>query len=306
MTDSLRRWLSLRRDLDSLHIDGAIYAFALRMAFGAIILSLGTTLFVLPALHVFGWLPFALDEAIQFGVGLSWLVCGPVSGLIAWFIGQAVCDLAESRAKFQHLSRTDALSGLLNRRAFGESLSGVNDDASLVIFDLDRFKTINDGYGHSAGDMVIRHVAAIIGEVFGERHAAARLGGEEFGVLIVGIAPEDRRKLVESVRSAIASRPVLFEGHKVRATISAGIADIRPGRRKQVVYAAADKALYRAKAAGRDRVVHESEGDRRDPGFPDAGTSSNALSTDDEIHASDRAMSKIALERSKRRNSAVS
>lgn len=263
MTDSLKRWLYRQLDLDSLHNNGAIYSFALRITFGAIILSLAITLLVIPVLSEFSWLPIGLDDAIELGVVLSWLVCGPVSCMIALFIGNAVCDLAASRAEFLRLSRTDMLSGLLNRRAFAETLGSVDDQASLAIFDLDRFKTINDGYGHSAGDMVIRHVAGILRDVFGETHVTARLGGEEFGVLIVGLSPQERCRLVEAARLAIASRPVVFEGHKVPVTISAGIADIWPGRRKQVVYCAADKALYHAKRRGRDRVVHENEGSEK-------------------------------------------
>jgi diguanylate cyclase (GGDEF)-like protein len=286
MTDSLKRWLSLQLDFDSLHTHGAISSFALRTSFCAIILSLATTLLVIPVLHGFSWLPLDFAEAIEFGVGLSWLVCGPVSGMIALLIGHAVCDLAASRAEFMHLSRTDMLSGLLNRRAFAETMGNVDDHASLVIFDLDRFKTINDGYGHAAGDMVIRHVATILGDVFGETHVAARLGGEEFGVLIVGLSPQERVLLAEAARLAIASRPVLFEGQRVLVTISAGIADIWPGRRKQVVYSAADKALYLAKRQGRDRVVHENQhGDkRREDGAPGAGSTAPSIAPADEIY----------------------
>jgi diguanylate cyclase (GGDEF)-like protein len=307
MTDSLKRWLSLQLDFDGLHTNGAIYSFALRMTFGAIILSLVTTLLVIPVLHGLSWLPFDLGEAIEFGVGLSWLVCGPVSCVIALFIGHAVCDLAASRAEFMHLSRTDMLSGLLNRRAFAENLSDVDDHASLVIFDLDRFKTINDGYGHAAGDMVIRHVASILGEVFGETHVAARLGGEEFGVLIVGLSQDERCRLVEAARQAIASRPVLFEGQKLRATISAGIADIWPGRRKQVVYSAADKALYLAKRRGRDRVVHESEGGekRREDHGSGPVSAPHSIAPADEVYFSEIDVPKIP-DRRELRGSAAS
>ncbi|MBB4566217.1 diguanylate cyclase (GGDEF)-like protein [Rhizobium leucaenae] len=151
------------------------------------------------------------------------------------------------------------LSGLLNRRAFTEALEEAQDDASLVIFDVDRFKTINDRYGHASGDAVIVAVSQIFSGIFEGRDVIARLGGEEFGAIVHGRDLAERIARIEGVKTQIADHAIAVEGAAVKITISAGIADIWGERRKEVVYAAADKALYLAKALGRNRVVHESE-----------------------------------------------
>jgi diguanylate cyclase (GGDEF)-like protein len=88
----------------------------------------------------------------------------------------------------------------------------------------------------------------------------ARLGGEEFGVIVSGEPLEARMERIEGVRARIASGAIAAEGHDIRITVSGGVADLAAGRSKQAVYASADRALYLAKALGRNRVVHEREG----------------------------------------------
>jgi diguanylate cyclase (GGDEF)-like protein len=255
----MRKWVSLQAEFGNFHHRGTIFVFAIKMSFSAVILSSVVILACLPPLHMLGLLPVPLHAAIQFGVVLSWLIGGVVSGALAMFAGYAIHELSVSRAEFERLSRTDMLSGLLNRRAFTEALERVEGEASLVIFDVDRFKAVNDRYGHACGDSVIVAVSKIFVGVFHGESVVARLGGEEFGAIVRGGNLTERVGTVEKARALIAEEEMVVEGGVARITISAGVADIWNGRKKETVYAAADKALYLAKALGRNRVVHESE-----------------------------------------------
>jgi diguanylate cyclase (GGDEF)-like protein len=256
----MKQWISLQAELGNFQQRRTIYIFALKMCFMAVILSVAIVLAVLPLLQRFGFLPLPMLDAIRLCILLCWLIGGIVSGALALFAGYAIHRLAVSRAEFERLSRTDMLSGLLNRRAFTEVLEEVHDDASLVIFDVDRFKTINDRFGHASGDAVIVAVSGVLSDLFEGKDIIARLGGEEFGAIIRGGCVADRIAEIEHVRAQIADHAIPIEGGAVRITISAGIADIWQARNKDTVYAAADKALYLAKALGRNRVVHEGEG----------------------------------------------
>jgi diguanylate cyclase (GGDEF)-like protein len=255
----MKWWISLQAELGNFQQRRTIYIFALKMSFIAVILSVAIILVMLPVLRWLGLLPLPMLDAIRLCILLAWFIGGIVSGALALLAGYAIHKLAVSRAEFERLSRTDMLSGLLNRRAFTEALDEAKDDASLVIFDVDRFKTINDRYGHASGDAVIVAVSEIFSRIFEGRDVIARLGGEEFGAIVHGRDMAERVARIEGVKTLIADHAIAVEGGAVKITISAGIADIWGERKKEVVYAAADKALYLAKALGRNRVVHESE-----------------------------------------------
>ncbi|MGO4563770.1 GGDEF domain-containing protein [Rhizobium sp. 2YAF20] len=255
----MKKWISLQAELGNFHRRESVYVFSLKMSFLAVILSLLMLAALIPALRLLGLLPLPLTDAIRYGVLLSWLLGGVVSGALALLSGSAIHDLSLSRAEFERLSRTDALSGLLNRRAFTEALDGVEENASLVIFDLDRFKAINDQHGHASGDAVIVAISRMLADIFDGKNLVARLGGEEFAVIVCGGSVEDRLARIEEVKALVAESVIPIDSGEVRITISAGIADIWPGRKKEAVYGAADKALYLAKALGRNRIVHESE-----------------------------------------------
>ncbi|WHO74504.1 GGDEF domain-containing protein [Rhizobium sp. BT03] len=256
----MRNWMSLQADFGDFQYRGNVYVFALKMSFLTIILSGVIMALTIPTLGFFGLLPVTLWHAIGFGAIFSWLVGGTVSGMLSLAAGFALHELTLSRAEFEKLSRTDTLSGLLNRRAFTEALENTEGNASLVIFDVDRFKAINDRFGHGCGDAVITAVSAILISAFDEMSVVARLGGEEFGVIVSGEPLEARMERIEGVRARIANDAIAAEGHDIRITVSGGIADLAAGRSKQAVYASADRALYLAKALGRNRVVHEREG----------------------------------------------
>ncbi|MEZ2220079.1 GGDEF domain-containing protein [Rhizobium sp. RCC_161_2] len=255
----MKEWISLQAELGDFQRRRTIYFFALKMSCAAIVLSVAIILVILPIVQWFGLLPLPMPNAIRLCILLASFIGGIVAAALALLAGHAIHRLALSNAEFERLSRTDMLSGLLNRRAFTEAFDAVEDNASLVIFDVDRFKTINDRYGHASGDAVIIAVSQIFSGIFKGRDVVARLGGEEFGAIVHGRDMAERIVRIEEVKALIADHAIAVEGGAVKITISAGIADIWGPRRKEATYAAADKALYLAKALGRNRVVHESE-----------------------------------------------
>lgn len=254
----IRKWLWRQIDLGSFDNQRAIMIFALSVSCRVVILSSVASLAALPLLYGFGLLTMPIDQVVKITVAFSWLFGGAISGALAYVAGLVIRDLTQSRAEFERLSRTDTLSGLANRRAFNDAFSRVNDEASLVIIDIDRFKLINDRFGHHVGDLVIQQISAILRQVFGERNLVARLGGEEFGVILKGNGGlVQRLAQVERARSLIAAGRFYCDGVELSVTISAGVAEFSPERRPEWVYAQADKALYLAKSDGRDRVLHE-------------------------------------------------
>ncbi|ANL48092.1 GGDEF domain-containing protein [Rhizobium phaseoli] len=211
----MRSWMSLQAGFGDFQYRRNVYLFALRMSFVAVILSGVILTLTIPPLGFFGLLPMTLSHAIGFGAVFSWLVGGTVCGMLSLAAGFTMHELTLSRAEFEKLSRTDTLSGLLNRRAFAEALDKAEDNASLVIFDVDRFKAINDRFGHACGDAVITAVSAMLRSAFDEMSVVARLGGEEFGVIVSGEL-EARLKRIEGVRARIASGAIAAEGHDIR------------------------------------------------------------------------------------------
>ncbi len=163
------------------------------------------------------------------------------------------------------LATRDALTELYNRRHFIESVDREIARATrhgrplvMCIIDVDLFKPVNDRYGHIAGDGVLRQLAAIVrGFVRGE-DVAARIGGEEFAVMLPETDLEAARAFAERLREAVAATAFELGGETQSLTISIGIARLAPGREERSpLMEAADAALYRAKESGRNRVCVE-------------------------------------------------
>lgn len=159
----------------------------------------------------------------------------------------------------QKLADTDALTGLGNRRHFSSALDqaiGTADHASpslvLLALDLDHFKAVNDGHGHAAGDRVLQHLAELLKRDCRPGETLARLGGEEFALLLPGIDAEHAAQRAEALRAACESLDV---GLGRPVTLSVGLAPWRPGETSSVLMQRADAALYRAKSEGRNRVA---------------------------------------------------
>jgi len=158
-------------------------------------------------------------------------------------------------------SETDSLTGLFNRRKL---MSGLTEHfelfaryktpTSVLIFDIDKFKGINDEYGHLAGDKVLKIIATVLRKRLRGSDFIARFGGEEFVLLLPATPPAVGAKLLETLRAAIEACPFHFKGERVTITVSMGLAAFRPGEHSDLVLKRADQALYRAKNAGRNRV----------------------------------------------------
>lgn len=253
----MKRWTVEGEDAGEIHVRQSLKSFVLRMTLRATLLGILATASLIVAASGLGLIAGNVNQLVALGV-LTVVVNGSIAIWVSGRAGRLILRLARSNARFERLSRTDELSGLLNRRAFGEALAQAVPGTSLAIIDVDRFKAINDTYGHSIGDDVIRRVADIIA---GTPDAiAGRLGGEEFGVLLRQGTVERRIALVEELRDRIGAECFDADGKSFTVTISAGIAEVEHVRTIEASYAAADKALYLAKAGGRNRVVHDRHG----------------------------------------------
>lgn len=163
------------------------------------------------------------------------------------------------------LSCTDALTGVKNRGGFEEAFKiafvaaiRYSRPISLLVIDIDHFKLVNDKYGHQAGDECLRRVSSVLLQVISRpQDLVARYGGEEFVVLLPDTADEGAYKVAEKIRQDIESTKIEFNGQVIRLTVSIGVDSMVPKtqKRREDMFGAADKALYKAKRSGRNKVV---------------------------------------------------
>ncbi|UVM51889.1 diguanylate cyclase [Pseudomonas sp. B21-015] len=172
-------------------------------------------------------------------------------------------QLQAANAQLQQLSSTDRLTGLYNRGHWEENLKVAyarhqryGNATSLVMFDIDHFKRVNDTYGHQAGDKVIEQVARLVREHVRDTDVAGRYGGEEFAVVLSDTDKSGARDFAERLRKAIEELEVLHNGQSIRFTISLGVADLsQPSTNYTDLITWADHALYASKKVGRNRVT---------------------------------------------------
>lgn len=167
----------------------------------------------------------------------------------------------EDRARLLANARSDFLTGLYNRQGFFElgpdclRREGGIGLHTLLAFDLDHFKAINDTYGHEAGDQVLKLFAEIACKTAPHDAMCARLGGEEFAILLPGASVEEARKIGEAIAWRFAEAAARSDGLAIAATVSVGLAETGAGKADLAeLLAAADRALYKAKLLGRNRV----------------------------------------------------
>ncbi|MDZ7280915.1 GGDEF domain-containing protein [Sphingomonas sanguinis] len=164
----------------------------------------------------------------------------------------------------------DPLTGLFNRRYLDAKLHEETDRSrrygtpfSTLIVDIDRFKHVNDTYGHAIGDRVIRHIGGLLADSVRREDAVARFGGEEFVVLAPDLDLDEAVVLGERLRDVIATRTVpLPDGHILMMTASLGVATLASDETPFELLARADKALYRAKQDGRNRTCRSEAHDK--------------------------------------------
>lgn len=174
-----------------------------------------------------------------------------------------VSALAHAREELKEQAIRDPLTGLHNRRYFAERMQEELDRArrnqrpvSLIMADVDRFKSINDSYGHAAGDATLQSIAVHLGLFTRRSDVVCRYGGEEFMLLMPEMDLESAARRAEQIRQGFQAIAVRHEGSEVRATISLGVAAFpEHGATADAVLKAVDEALYRAKDCGRNRVA---------------------------------------------------
>lgn len=228
----------------------AVTAFATAMSAGITALTLSAT-----------GLPW-LFPAFALAIGLPLVFC-PLT-LVPFLLSNL--RLKRMKAELERLALTDSLTELPNRRAFFAKAKELQvmagGEGSLIaalMIDIDRFKWINDSFGHDAGDVVLRSVAATIRDSLAQATSAptalGRVGGEEFAILLAGADAPGAGSLAEVLREAVRSTPATFGGFRIPSTVSIGVAVAGPDTNIDTLLARADEASYSSKHAGRDRVT---------------------------------------------------
>lgn len=184
-----------------------------------------------------------------FGTSLVFLIFGG-------YVGLQECRLKER-------SWRDPLTKLYNLRYFREQLDvqiaqAERDESplALIYFDIDHFKRVNDSFGHAAGDKVLIDLAECVQAVLRKNELFARIGGEEFSIIVPRSSPKDTHHLAERIRSTVESKTILIEGEReIYVTISIGVVERRNCEVAQALIERADNAMYEAKRSGRNRVI---------------------------------------------------
>jgi diguanylate cyclase len=191
------------------------------------------------------------------------LLCYPVMvGCTAYRLARRV---RRQNRELRELSATDGLTGLPHHSAWQRAVERefararrYGQPAAVLMLDLDHFKSINDIHGHAIGDAVLRAVAGILSQMLRAQDVAGRYGGEEFGLLLPGTSQAGAEAMAERIRARLDSR-VMIPERGLRVTTSIGCAALEPGDLSPAAWIArADRALYRAKAAGRNRWVSDA------------------------------------------------
>lgn len=216
------------------------------------------------------------DRNLAFENGANDFVSKPIDSIemqarvaIHQKLARTIRELEANKKMLQEQATTDPLTHLRNRRAFFEDgkrhfalARRHGNDLSLIVFDLDHFKKINDTYGHQAGDQALVSVAGILRTSTRTEDTPARIGGEEFAILLPDTNRLGAAVLAERIRTGIEQHRAEFEGFTLSITVSAGIASFGVDGQDSLEHliSVADKRLYLAKQNGRNRVVVDDDG----------------------------------------------
>lgn len=242
------------------------HAFSMRRGFA----FAGIALLCVPGLFLLWGNPADRPNGLMMAIYLVYVV---ISLLRSYAEYQQRLDLDQElrsqRDLFSRQSRIDPLTELANRRQFADVLEAAtertrrNEPLTLLLLDIDHFKQVNDTYGHAVGDACLLAIAARLKSSFNEPgDLAARVGGEEFGVILEGQDLATAMQRAERFRASLVENPIASEGIVLVMTASIGIAEFDSNLHQDddALYHAADSAVYRAKAAGRNRVCCEEPG----------------------------------------------
>lgn len=189
-----------------------------------------------------------------------------VIGIMAMRLRREVAERRSAQAELERMALTDPLTGLDNRRSFFAHLERElsraergSPNPGLILLDLDRFKRLNDTFGHPAGDAALVAVAKCLHDLVRPSDVAARVGGEEFAILVANSAADAVAQIAERTRAQIEQLSFYWDGTKVPITASLGFARARVGESEQKLYERADHALMHAKETGRNRVTNSDD-----------------------------------------------
>ncbi len=228
---------------------------------------------VIPVMHGFVlMLPILLGDLLRDDDGSFadsiWVSVFAIE-LVLYAVGTVfiIFMLVSERAVRAHkvAASMDPLTGIFNRRGFAEATTRIieheaaaNRAVTVMIFDIDHFKSINDRFGHAAGDHILREFAQIVSNTLRMTDLCGRIGGEEFAALLP-CAIDEALNAAERVRGAFEASDLAVDGVPIETTVSIGVAGGPAGTELDVLLAAADTALYQAKRSGRNRVVSAAE-----------------------------------------------
>jgi diguanylate cyclase (GGDEF)-like protein len=255
MISVARNWVVKQLELGEFQSYRNVYRKSVTVALKVSLLAYGINLMCHLVLHQLDLLPYDLKALLI----VATLLTPPITFVLAVFFyvifGCAIHDIGVSRARLEELSHTDMLTGIANRRAFQTAFESAHGEKAMAMFDIDRFKVINDTYGHSLGDEAIVRVATVLSSVFTKDCVCARIGGEEFGVLCTDMPFGEFAACCELARRRIARERIAGDDGTFGITVSGGVANGLPDQGFSQVFSRADKALYEAKAGGRNRIV---------------------------------------------------
>ncbi len=202
-----------------------------------------------------------MTKSITKALLLSLLICLFITGVVLILTN---LTLKKYQSRLEKMATTDKLTGAFNRQAFDMILEQAIKDVkrrgvsfSLILFDLDHFKEINDMYGHLAGDKALRSVADIARKNVRENDIISRWGGEEFLVILKECGKNEAAGIAEKIRSAIKMNKIIFYDREITITVSLGVSEYRVGEDGDTLLSRIDRTLYDAKEKGRDRVEWE-------------------------------------------------
>lgn len=210
-----------------------------------------------------------LGDVARDDVTIGAVIAALLTSALTYRSGLLMQELHLARAELQMISRTDQLTGLLNRRGYNEAAGNAlakadeaNIPAVALMCDIDRFKAINDEFGHEFGDKVLVEIGEAL-RAFGEEKGllVARHGGEEFAALMIGVTIEQAIQHANALRRICAATQILGSGGtSARVTVSIGLASSHENTTLPEIMRAADRALYTAKHGGRNRVARVDAG----------------------------------------------
>lgn len=185
-----------------------------------------------------------------------------IAPLVTWFLIGLIIKIDKLEQRQRKLITYDELTGLISRRTFFEKFDELKEiteknktHITLAYMDLDDFKKINDVYGHNAGDQALKSFAQILSNAARANDIIARIGGEEFAIILPETKIEDAHMILERIRKTVSSKELIIEGKKLSISMSTGLAHYQGDALKiDKLVSQADKAMYKAKSEGKNCI----------------------------------------------------